>query len=162
MAKSPTLADLRTTYRVLSHIEEKVPQRLLVSLAEKIKLLESRKLSNRIAHMTEEDLIKFQETTKRRIRINLPDGRIIQEKTNEATFYTALIEADPSKVLPLNIVEKKQSLIISLPPERKFFPKYKFLIPGFFVSRSVKAEERLNILKRIDEALQLNWDIKLI
>lgn len=159
---SPTLKDLRTTYRVLSHLETEVPQPLLIALAERIKKLEQRKLTNRIARMSEEDLIRYQETARRRLRINLPDGRIIQEKTNEATFYAALKEANPAKVMSLDIQVRGHALLVGLAPERKQLTGHKLLASGCFVVRGTKAAERYKILERIDASLQLDWKIEFI
>lgn len=159
---SPTLKDLRTTYRVLSHLDVEVPQPLMVALAERIKATEKRRLTNRISRMTEEDLIRFQDTPRRRLRINLPDGRIVQEKTNEATFYTALKEADPARILQLNLAVRRHPLMVGLNPERKLLPGHRLVAPGIFVYRGIKPEERLEILRLIDQRLELNWTIVLI
>lgn len=159
---SPTLKDLRTTYRVLSHIDADVPKELLIDIAERIRRKESIKLSNRIARMTEEDLIHFQDIQHHRIRIDLPDGRIIQEKTNDMTFIVALKEAGPAKIFLLGITVKKKPLIVNLPEDRKQLVGHKYLVPGYFVIRGIKSAERLKLLERIDNALQLDWKIQLI
>lgn len=159
---SPTLKDLRTTYRVLSHLDVEVPQPLMVALAERIKATEKRRLTNRISRMTEEDLIRFQDTPRRRLRINLPDGRIVQEKTNEATFYSALKEADPARILQLDLSVRRHPLMVGFNSERKLLPGHKLVAPGIFVYRSIKPEERLEILRLIDQRLELNWTIVLI
>lgn len=162
MAK-PTLKDLRTTYRVLSHLESNlVPQGLLIELAEQIKHLEKRKLTNRIARMSEEDLIRFQAISHHRLRIDLPDGRIVQEKTNEATFYMALREADLEKVSRLGLTVRGNALLVTLPKERIQLNGHKRLEPGYFVVRGVKPEERRALLERIDKSLQLEWTIRLV
>jgi len=159
---SPTLKDLRTTYRVLSHLDAKVPKELLIDIAERIRKKESIKMSNRIARMTEEDLIRFQDIKHNRIRIDLPDGRIIQEKTNDMTFVVALKEANPSLIHSLGIMIKKKPLIVNLPEDRKQLVGHKFLVPGYFVVRGIKPSERLKLLERIDESLRLDWKIQLV
>lgn len=160
---NPTLKDLRTTYRVLTHIAAvPVANELLVYLAEQIQATEQRKLNNRISRMTEEDLIRYQEAPRHRIRINLPDGRIIQEKTNEQTFYMALIEAGIQNVHSLGIVVRGRPLLVQFGPERRQFNGHKLLAPGYFVVRGVKPAERLQILRQMDERLRLNWAILLV
>lgn len=161
MAK-PTLKDLRTTYRVLSKFDEPVPQSLLVALADKIKAEEKSRTYRKIARMTEEDLIRFQATPKRRLRINLPDGRIIQEKKNENTFFLALKEIDFNDLLSQHIILRGMPLFVGFKEKRKQLTHYKMLKESCFVLRSVKPEERMSLLKKLDEALQLNWDIELI
>lgn len=158
----PTLKDLRTTYRVLSKLDEPVPQKLLVALAERIKAEEKSRDYRKLARMTEEDLIRHQAVPKRRLRIDLPDGRIIQEKTNEATFYAALREIDFQQILQLDLKQKGQPLFVGFSQPRKVLVGHKQLHESCFVRRSIKADERLRLLQRLDEALQLNWEILLI
>lgn len=161
MAK-PSLKDLRTTYRVLSKLDYQVPQELLVTLASKIKAEEQSRQYRKIARMTEEDLIRYQTTPRRRLRINLPDGRIIQEKTNEATFYSALRELDFTKVLTLEYAQRGKPLFVGFAEPRKQLNGYKMLHEGCFVLRTIKSDQRIPLLQFIDEALQLNWDIKMM
>ena len=158
MAK-PTLKDLRTTYRVLSKMTDGVPQPLLVRLAEMIRAEERSRQYRKIARMSEEDLIRFQSQPRRKLRINLPDGRIVQERTNEQTFYTALRELDFASVLALNLKHRTAPIFIGFEQPRKQLTGYKMLRESCFVLRSLKPEERVPLLKRIDEALQLNWEI---
>lgn len=158
----PTLKDLRTTYRVLSHMGEEIPQSLLITLAEQIKAEEKSRQYRKIARMSEEDLIRYQATPKRRLRINLPDGRIIQEKTNENTFYKALQELDPEQAAALVLKIKTRPVFVTFDEPRKQLNGHKMLKEGFFVIRQLKSDERLQILKKIEEQLKLNWDIILI
>lgn len=161
MAK-PTLKDLRTTYRVLSHMDDEVPQWLLVTLAEQIKAEEKSRKYRKIAKMSEEELIRYQATPKRRLRINLPDGRIIQEKTNENTFFKALRELDPEQVSNLGMSLRGRPIFVIFKEPRKQLNGHKMLKEGFFVIRQMKSEERHQLLKKLDEKLKLNWEIELM
>lgn len=161
MAK-PTLKDLRTTYRVLTKLDKHVPQELLVDIADLIKAEEKSRTYRKIARMSEEDLIHYQAVPKRRLRINLPDGRIIQEKTNENTFYNALREISFDQLLSLDLRVKDVPVFVGFKENRKQLTHYKMLRESCFVFRKIKAEDRLPLLKKIDERLQLNWDIELI
>ena len=161
MAK-PSLKDLRTTYRVLSKLDAPVTQSLLVTLAEKIKAEEKSRTYRKLARMTEEDLIRYQAVPKRRLRINLPDGRIIQEKTNEATFHTALRELDFQSILALGMNRRGTPLFVRFAKPRKLLIGHKMLHESCFVLRNIKSDERLKILQHLDEALQLGWEIKLV
>lgn len=158
----PTLKDLRTTYRVLTHLDEQVPQSLIIALADRIKAEEKSRQYRKIARMSEEDLIRYQATPKRRLRINLPNGRIIQEKTNEATFYTALCELDFAQVLALGLKLKGHPVFVGFPQPRKLLNGHKMLHEGCFVRRNLKSDERIKLLQHLDEALQLNWEILLM
>lgn len=161
MAK-PTLKDLRTSYRVLSKMTQGVPQDLLVTLADLIKAEEKSRNYRKLARMTEEELIRYQACPKRRLRINLPDGRIVQEKTNEATFYTALRELNFSAVLALDMNIKGKPLFVGFKEPRKQLTGYKMLKESCFALRISKGDDRLNLLRRLDEKLRLNWEIQLI
>lgn len=158
----PTLKDLRTTYRVLQKLDYDVPPQLLITLADKIKAEEKSRQYRKIAKMSEEDLIRYQATPKHRLRINLPDGRIIQEKTNESTFYSALKEIDFKEVLALGLKRKTTPLFVGFDQPRKQLVGHKMLHEGCFVLRNIKPEERLSLLQKIDEELRLNWEILLM
>lgn len=158
----PTLKDLRTTYRVLQKLDYDVPPQLLITLADKIKAEEKSRQYRKIAKMSEEDLIRYQSAPKRKLRINLPDGRIIQEKTNESTFYTALKELDFKEVLALGLKRKTTPLFVGFDQPRKQLEGHKMLHEGCFVLRSIKPEERYSLLQKIDEELRLNWEILLM
>lgn len=158
----PTLKDLRTTYRVLQKLDYDVPPQLLITLADKIKAEEKSRQYRKIARMSEEDLIRYQSVPKRKLRINLPDGRIIQEKTNENTFYTALKELDFKEVLALGLKRKTTPLFVGFDQPRKQLVGHKMLHEGCFVLRSIKPEERYSLLQKIDEELRLNWEILLM
>lgn len=160
--RKPTLKDLRNTYRVLSHLDAEVPQALLVILADMIKTEEQSRQYRKIARMTEEDLIRYQAVPHRRIRINLPDGRIIQEKNNEATFYTALREIDFPSILSLQLTRRGTPLFVGFGKPRQLLVGHKMLHPGCFVVRNIKSDERLKILQYLDQTLQLGWDIVLM
>ena len=158
----PTLKDLRTTYRVLQKLDYDVPPQLLITLADKIKAEEKSRQYRKMAKMSEEDLIRYQSAPKRKLRINLPDGRIIQEKTNESTFYTALKELDFKEVLALGLKRKTTPLFVGFDQPRKQLVGHKMLHEGCFVLRSIKPEERYSLLQKIDEELRLNWEILLM
>lgn len=160
--RKPTLKELRTTYLVLSHMGEEVPQSLLVTLAEQIKAEEKSRQYRKIARMSEEDLIRYQAVPRRRLRINLPDGRIIQEKTNELTFYKALQELEPNQVVSLELKIKTRPIFVLFDEPRKQLVGHKMIREGFFVLRQLKSEERIQVLKKLEEKLQMNWDIVLM
>lgn len=158
MAPRPSLKDLRTTYRVLSRLDVAVPQPLLVALADRIKAEEKSRQYRKIARMTEEQLISYQSSPRRKYRINLPDGRIIQERTNEATFYAVLREVPFADLLALDIQVKGHPLFVGFDHPRRLLTGHRMLSEGCFVWRGVRPEDRVALLQRIDEALRLNWD----
>lgn len=158
----PSLKDLRTAYRVLSHLEADVPPTLLVHLADLIKGEERSRQYRKLARMTEEDLIRYQATPRRRLRINLPDGRILQERTNELTFYAALRLLDPLRVMALGMQHRGQPLFVLFDGPRRQLTGHKYLSDGWFVVRNLRSEQRLELLRQLDQHLHLAWDILLI
>lgn len=158
MAK-PTLKDLRTTYSVLTKLTDGVPQPLLVRLAAMIRAEEQSRQYRKLARMTEEDLIRYQAHEPRRLRINLPDGRIVQEKTNEQTFYSALRELDFGAVVSLDLRMHGNPIFVAFATPRKQYNGYKALRESCFVLRSLRPDERVSLLQRLDEALCLGWEI---
>lgn len=160
--QKPTLKDLRTAYRVLTRINTDVPQHLLVTLADMIKAEEKSRRYRKIAKMSEEDLIRYQASPKRRLRINLPDGRIIQEKTNEQTFYAALREVDFPSLLSLGLTHRGVPIFVGFKEKRTLLVGHKMLQESCFVSKSLKSDERIKLLHHIDSSLRLSWDIELM
>ncbi len=160
--QKPTLKDLRTTYRVLTRIKADIPQPLLVTLADMIKAEEKSRRYRKIAKMSEEDLIRYQASPKRRLRINLPDGRIIQEKTNESTFYAALREVDFPTLLSLGLTRQSIPIFVGFKEKRTLLVGHKMIRESCFVIKNLKPDERIKLLHHIDTHLQLNWDIELM
>ena len=160
-----TLKDLRTAYRVLTRLPQAdtlVPHALLVTLADSIKAEEKSRAYRKIARMSEEELIRHQTSVKRRLRINLPDGRIIQERTNEATFLSALREVDFAALQTLGLKQKGVPLFVGFDVPRHQLTGYKTLRESCFVLRTIKPADRISLLRTIDEALRLEWDIEML
>lgn len=156
----PTLKELRTTYRILSHLDTQVPCDLLIFLSNQIKQLEDQKRTHRLAKMSEEELIRLQSAPRNKLRIELPDGRFIQEKTNQATFFSALLAAGPEQIAMANICHNRHPLIVQLPLQRQVLIGHKRIAPGVFAYRNVPASARKKLLQQIDETLNLCWNIK--
>ena len=87
------LKDLKTTLRVLGKLDTEVPKEILIEISQKILSKEAAREERRMKRMSEEELVRHEKRTRRILRVNTFDGRILQEKTNEATFLLALQEA---------------------------------------------------------------------
>lgn len=161
--KQPNLKDLRTTLNVLSTLEVEVPQELLTCLSEKIRQKESSKLTRRMNRMTEEELIQFEARKRVTLRINLPDGRLIQRKTNDQTFEAALIEIGRDKLASIDYpIRRKPFIIYDATLQRKRIPNYKFVMPGIFILRKSTGEDKKALLDFLDCTYHLDWDIDIV
>lgn len=161
--KQPNLKDLRTTLNVLSTLDVEVPQELLTCLSEKIRQKESSKLSRRMNRMTEEELIQFEARKRVTLRINLPDGRLIQRKTNELTFEAALMEMGYDLLASVDYpIRRKPFILHDATKQRKRIPNYKFVMPGIFIYRKSTAEDKKALLDYIDCTYRLDWDIDIV
>lgn len=161
--KQPNLKDLRTTLNVLSTLDVDVPQELLTCLSEKIREKENSKLTRRMNRMTEEELIQYEARKRVTLRINLPDGRLIQRKTNEQTFEAALIEMGYNLLANVDYpIRRKPFILHDTTKLRKRIPNYKFVMPGIFVFRKSTGEDKKALLDYIDCTFRLDWDIEIV
>lgn len=157
------LRDLKITYNTLTELDYEVPKVLLVHIADLIRETEGRMLERKMSRMSEEDLIAMQSRQRRTLRINTPDGRIIQKRVNEATFRAAMAELDAEEVSALGLViGRKPVVIFDLSMKRQRLKGYAFLKPGYFVIAKSATEEKIRVLSDIDTALELDWDIELL
>jgi len=157
------LKDLKITYNTLTELEHPVPKELIVHIASLIREVEGRNLERKLNRMSEEELIALESRQRRTLRINTPDGRIIQKKVNEATFRTAMAELDAENVSALGLtIGRKPLVVFDATMKRQRIKGYAFLKPGFFVISKSTAEEKFRALNDIDTALELDWDIDLV
>lgn len=157
------LKDLKTTYNTLTELTFDVPAELLVHIANLIRQKESLSLERRMNRMSEEELIQMQERQRRTLRINTPDGRIIQKKVNEATFRAAMAELDAESVSALGLtIGRKPAVLFDASMKRQRIKGYTLVKPGLFVVSKSTSEEKLRVMVDIDSALELDWDIELV
>lgn len=157
------IKDLKIAYNVLCELDHPVPKELLVHLSQKIRSTETRSMERKMARMSEEQLIRFAEKQKRTLRIYLPDGRMIQKSTTEATYRAAIKELGPEKAVGLNLRwGRKEVIRYDETMQRKRYKNYFYVKPGYFLLDVASAADRYAILHAIDEQLQLNWEIELV
>jgi len=155
--KHPTLKDYRTALQVLEYIG--CPSTVKIVISDHIREMEKKTRDRRLARMTEEDIITYEERPKNRVRITTFDGRLIQRKTNEETFLAALCEANLDRLVSLDIIVNRKPLVVHA-PSRVLMKGYTRVAEGYFVRHIRNQRDRLALLNYIDSYLQLNWDIE--
>lgn len=157
------IKDLKIAYNVLCELDHPVPTDLLVHLAQKIRTIETKTTERKMARMSEEQLIHLAEKQKRTLRIYLPDGRLIQKPSSEATYREAVREIGAELIAPLNLKVGRKNLIRRDETLlRRRYKHYFYLKPGYFLAEAATAAERYAILRTIDERLHLDWEIELV
>lgn len=155
------LKDLKTTYNTLEELDFNVPEELYLHLAEKIRNMEANKLERKMSKLSEEDLIEFENKPRRTLKIYTFEGKLIQKRTNEATFRRAMAELDGEKVASLHLkIGRKDLVIYDVTKKRLRLKGYACISPGYFVLAKSTIEEKVMKLLEIDKKLKLNWDIE--
>ena len=158
------LKDLKTALRVLGDLDTEVPREVFIEISQRIRNRETANEERRMKRMSEEELVLHERRTRRILRVNTFDGRILQEKTNDATFLLALQEAgtDQLRAIEHLVVRNHPLFIHDLSGKRKRITGYKMIQSGLFVFNKTQTSEKLYILKQLDSCLQLNWEILLL
>lgn len=161
--RKPNLKELRTTLNVLATLDIEVPNQILVELSDRIRQKEKEKLTRKINRMSEEELIRYGNRQRSTLRVLLPDGRLLQARTNDATFMLAIQEAGPERLRGIEMKIKRNPLfIIDETDERRRIKNYIFLIPGLFIYGKTSAAEKKKILTTISDRLLLEWEVSVI
>lgn len=163
--RQPTIKELKTALNVLTtyDIGVEVPDELLVALSEMVQHKEQQTLTRRLSRMSEEELIKFEGRRRQQLRILLPDGRLLQGKTNDATFVMALKEIGKERLCQTAISFRQHPLLMYDESEtRQRMNNYYLLMPGVFLFAKTKSAEKKRALEKMDEKLELNWTISLV
>ena len=161
--KNPSLKELRATHRVLTMLDFPVPNELKLYISSQIAEKEKRMRQRKIDRMSEEELIAFDGKKHYRLRVYLKDGRFIQMKTNRLTFEQALKEIDFTLAPHFDLrLGSKPLFHVDASEKQRRVQKYHFIKPGLFVLSGISASRLKEILERLDEFLELGWDIELV
>lgn len=158
----PTLKDLKTAHRVLTMLEYPVPSDLMLYLSSQITEIEDTKKQRRIERMSEEELIAMDERQPCHLRVTLRDGSFIQMRTNIQTFEQVIKEIDWNKANENLKIGSKNVFYFDPSEKQRRVKKYVFVKPGYFVLGGVSANRMKEILEKIDESMEMGWDIELI
>lgn len=163
VSKQPTIKDLRTTLNVLATLTVPVPDEVFVEISAHIQQREEAKLTRRLNRMSEEQLIQYTSRQKKILRVVLPDGRLIQGKTNDITFVEALRTIAPEQLAGVTYWVRTHPLVVyDDTVNKRMYKHYYILSPGVLIYGKTTGAEKKSILEMLDQKLQLNWEITLI
>ncbi|WP_407401946.1 hypothetical protein [Sodaliphilus sp.] len=109
--------------------------------------------------------------TKRRgrLRVKLPDGSLIQERTSADTFTKAIdiavSKTNINEVLNTNIIWCKFPLISmdkNIYTKEKYIKTLKKCECGLYVNTCSNNKDKRKLLLRILDILKLNWNVTII
>lgn len=161
--RKPNLKELRTALSVLSKLDCHVPPTLLVHLSDRIREMESLRLKRRLNRMSEEELIRYDNRQRSTLRIVLADGRLLQHRTNDETFFLALQEIGQERLQGVEyLLHRHPFFLLDSTSLRRRIPNYTLLRPGLFYYARTTAAEKLGLLSYLDNLLQLGWDISVV
>lgn len=161
--KQPTLKDLRTTLNVLTSLDIDVSDEVLVEISDRIREREKQTQLRRINRMSEEDLIAYANRQRTKLRVTLPDGRLLLAKNNGATFLMALSEIGGDKLLAADYKIRRNPLVIQDPSaRRRRFKHYVPLEEGIYIYLKTTAAEKKQILNYLDELYELQWEVEIV
>lgn len=112
--------------------------------------------------MSEEQLIAEDEKKHTRLRVTLQDGRFIQMKYNKDTFEQVIKEINWSTPPNDLMLGNKQVFHIDPSGKQRRVKNYLFIKPGFFVLKGKTTNQMKEILERLNQAMQMGWDVELI
>lgn len=174
-AKQPSLKELRTALNVLTTLDVKAPEALLVELTDRIFELERVQKVRRMNRMTEEEIIKYEGRQRTTLRVTVRDGlaaggRLLQAKNNGATFMLALLAMDVERAVAADYRIRRNPLFIKDNAagakdgqvRRRRIKNYVPLLPGLYVYMKTTAAEKKRTLEFFDELFGLNWEIDVV
>jgi len=163
VAKQPTIRDLRATLNVLATMNVPVPDEIFVEISTRIKEREEAQLTRKLNRMSEEQLIQFSSKQRKILRVILPDGRLLQGKTNDITFIEALRTIDPEKLAEVTYWVRSHPLVVYDDTLNKRMYKHYFILsPGVLIYGKTTGAEKRAILEMLDEKFELNWEIRML
>lgn len=158
-----TLKELRTALHVLENLPVEVPSEIFVAISGQIRQIEAGKQERLMSKLSDEDLLRMENRPRRILRILTAEGRIIQWKSNEKTFLSALQAIGEERLQTVTCTVRRHPVIVPDPLHvRQRLKGYRFLCPGIFVYVRLSAVEMQVALSQIDAQLQLDWEILLM
>lgn len=162
--RQPSIKEMRVTLNVLAALDLKVPDEVLIELSNRIQEQEKVKLVRRVNRMTEEQLIKYENRPRTTLRVILADGRLVQGRTNDATFLMALKELPREWLTTCDYKVRRHPLIVTDDSGKR--KRFKYYLPldddGIYVFMKTTAVVKSQILRYFDELYHLGWEIAVI
>lgn len=112
-------------------------------------------------YIVKEPLIPRTPSNRQKIRISFIDDTFIQENQVSSTLVKAVQLAGVRKVFDLNLKNgKKPFMLDHLSEEELKMTKFKSVGDGLWIDTNSDTESKFNILKEINEKLNLGWYIE--
>lgn len=112
-------------------------------------------------YVVKEPLVQRTPSNRQKIRISFIDNTFIQENQVSSTLVKAVQLAGVRKVLDLNLKNgKKPFMLDHLSEEELKMTKFKSVGDGLWIDTNSDTESKFNILKEINEKLNLGWYIE--
>lgn len=160
--KGFSVRDLKIVLSLLDALETNVPKDVTDEIISLIHAKESQKEQRKLSRMTEEDLARYQNRRRSKLRVETADGFLIEHKNNDDTMKDAIERIGLDRVQYIEYMVKRKPLFyVDVTENRKRISGYTFLRPGLFLYKRTTAVQKLEILQYLDETFQLDWDIEL-
>ena len=160
--KGFSVRDLKKVLILLDALESNVPEAVTDEIISLIHAKETQKELRKLSRMTEEDLARYQNKRRTRLRIQTSDGYLIERKSNDDTMKDAIVRIGLDRVQHIEYMVKRKPLFyVDVTEKRKRISGYTFLRPGLFLYKRTTAVQKMDILQYLDETFQLDWDIEL-
>ena len=91
------------------------------------------------------------------LRVILPDGTVIQKNTQKATFVEAIRQANPAKVMALNIQSDKANLVSK---HQYDLNRPDPVSDGYYVNTHSNGNQKKSFLEQISNQLHLGWKVE--
>ena len=112
-------------------------------------------------YVVKEPLVQRTPSNRQKIRISFIDNTFIQENQVSSTLVKAVQLAGVRKVFDLNLKNgKKPFMLDHLSEEELKMTKFKSVGDGLWIDTNSDTESKFNILKEINEKLNLGWYIE--
>lgn len=112
-------------------------------------------------YIVREPLVQRTASNRQKIRISFIDNTFIQENQVSSTLVKAVQLAGVRKVFDLNLKNGKKPFMLNhLSEEELKMTKFKSVGDGLWIDTNSDTESKFNILKEINEKLNLGWYIE--
>lgn len=112
-------------------------------------------------YIVREPLVQRTVSNRQKIRISFIDNTFIQENQVSSTLVKAVQLAGVRKVFDLNLKNGKKPFMLNhLSEEELKMTKFKSVGDGLWIDTNSDTESKFNILKEINEKLNLGWYIE--
>jgi hypothetical protein len=164
-----THSDTNTKVEIIRHISEALGLNLKVEIIQFSNTTEinsdskTEQINNKIKDSNTINNITSLYTSRKKIKVTFPNGRIICNDIVSDTFIEVIKLSGPEKVQGLNIICAGDNLVI---PIQRINPKYAIMTKsvgnGLYVNTNISTNRKAKFLKQISDSLGLNLIIEIV